>query len=446
MSIFAARQAIPNTEASVQEHSLNHPPDRTPKGSIAILHYSAPPIVGGVEHTIYHHARLLAGAGYQVQVIAGRGEAFHPQVAFHVLPEVDSRHPEVLLVKEELDRGQVTPQFHRLRDRLVDLLRPHLASADVLIAHNVFTLHKNLPLTAALHHLLIEEPPPHPRTLAWHHDLAWQSRQYKDEMHTGYPWDLLRQPWPGIIQVTVSEPRQKELAALYGIPPETVKVVPPGVDIPSFLRWTETTKRIVETYQLLDADIVLLLPARITRRKNIQLAVRTLAALRAQTGLDARLVVTGPPGPHNPANIAYLAELQALRHDLGLAEAAHFVYELGKEDQPLVPDEATMAVLYLLADALFFPSLGEGFGIPLLEAGLLRLPIFCSHIPPLQATGGEEVYYFTPHAEPADVAALIADKLLTSPAFRLRRRIVQQYRWESIVHDRVIPLIKEAMC
>ncbi|MGQ9493889.1 MAG: glycosyltransferase family 4 protein [Anaerolineae bacterium] len=440
MSIPSTHQATPQPEAPLQ--ALQHAPCNAPKRRITILHYSAPPIVGGVENTIYHHARLLAQTGYQVQVIAGRGEAFHPQVKFHLLPEMDSRYPQVLAIKGDLDRGLITAPFERLRDRLAELLHPYLTNTDVLIAHNLFTLHKNLPLTAALYRLLVEEPLPHPRTLAWHHDLAWQSRQYKHEMHTGYPWDLLRYPWPGVVQVTVSEPRRHEVAALYGIPPETVQVIPPGVDLPAFFRWTEMTQRIVEAYCLLDADMVLLLPARITRRKNIQLALRVLAALRAQTGLDARLVVTGPPGPHNPANVAYLAELQALRRNLGLVGATHFVYELGKESQPLIPDEETMVALYLLADALFFPSLGEGFGIPLLEAGLLRLPIFCSRIPPLQATGGNEVHYFSPSVEPADVAALIADKLLTDNVFRLRRRVLQQFRWENIVRDQVIPLIE----
>lgn len=54
---------------------------------IAIIHYAGPPVVGGVESTIYHHARLLGQAGYQVHVIAGCGEPFHPQVTFHHIPE-----------------------------------------------------------------------------------------------------------------------------------------------------------------------------------------------------------------------------------------------------------------------------------------------------------------------------------------------------------------------
>lgn len=409
--------------------------------TVAILHYSGPPTVGGVESTIYHHARLLAEAGYAIQVIAGRGETFHPQVTFQSLAELDSCHPEVLAVKGELDQGQVSQQFHRLRERILMSLRPCLAGADVLITHNVLTLHKNLPLTAALYTLLIEERSGPPRVLAWHHDLAWRRSQYAEEVYPGYPWQLLREPWPGVVHVTVSEPRRADVAELYGIPAEEVAVVPPGVDLAGFLSWTQVTGRIVASYRLLDADLVLLLPARITRRKNIELALRTLACLRQQTGLDARLLVTGPPGPHNPANITYLQHLLALRQELGLTQAAHLIYELGQADEPLVPDDATVVSLYLLADALLFPSVEEGFGMPLLEAGLLRLPIFCSRISPLQVTGGAEAHYFDAQAEPADVADLIARRLLAEPAFRLRRRVRQEFTWERIVQQRLIPLL-----
>jgi glycosyltransferase involved in cell wall biosynthesis len=413
--------------------------DRQPV--IAILHYSGPPVVGGVENTIYHHSRLLAGAGYAVQVIAGRGEPFLPDVTFQLLPELDSRHVEVLAVKEELDRGQVSSRFHDLSARIGATLRPYLAAADTLIAHNVFTLHKNLPLTAALHTLLVAEGCGPSTILAWHHDLAWRTPQYAAEVHAGYPWRLLREPWPGVEQVTVSEPRRADVAELYGIPAGDVRVVPPGVDLGTFLCWTRMTGRIVESCALLDADLILLLPVRVTRRKNIELALRTLLCLRQRTGLDVRLLVTGPPGPHNPSNAAYLQQLLALRQELGLGRAAHFVYELGQPGGPLVPDEATVVSLYLLADALFLPSLEEGFGMPLLEAGLVRLPVFCSRIPPLEATGGAEAHYFGAQAEPTEVADLIARQLLAEPALRLRRRIRQEFTWERIVQQRLIPLL-----
>ena len=59
--------------------------------NVALLHYSAPPIVGGVESVLGHHARLMAGAGHQVQIVAGRGEQTDPHIPFIHLPLADSR-------------------------------------------------------------------------------------------------------------------------------------------------------------------------------------------------------------------------------------------------------------------------------------------------------------------------------------------------------------------
>jgi hypothetical protein len=76
--------------------------------NVVILHYAAPPVVGGVEQTIYHHARHLADAGHVVRVIAGVGEPFDPRVQVTVAPEFGSRHPDALAVKAQLDCGEVT--------------------------------------------------------------------------------------------------------------------------------------------------------------------------------------------------------------------------------------------------------------------------------------------------------------------------------------------------
>ena len=335
--------------------------------NVAILHYAAPPVVGGVEQTIYYHALELTRAGHVVRILTGSGAEFDPRVPVTVVPEFGSRHSDVLAVKRQLDQGQVTPDFSALHDRLVSLLSDALAGVDALIAHNIFTLHKNLPLTAALYDYVTTQLPDHTTILAWHHDLAWDDPRYADDMHDGYPWDLLRTPWPRVTHVTVSTSQQDRLAALYGISPEQIAVVPPGVDLARFFRWTDVTQRLTGELGLLDADALFLLPARITRRKNVEMALRILAAFRAQTGLNARLIVTGPPGAHNPANAAYLQSLLELRRELRLEDTAHFLYELN-----VTPDDDTMANLYQWADALLFPSAKEGFGIPILEAGLAR--------------------------------------------------------------------------
>jgi glycosyltransferase involved in cell wall biosynthesis len=405
---------------------------------IAILHYAAPPVVGGVESTIDHHARELAAAGFAVDVIAGRGEAFHPGVRFHHVPEIDSRHPQVLEAGAALAAGSAEPVFETLRDRLVDRLAGLLAGVPVCIVHNALSLHKNLPLTAALH-LLNEAGDV--RFIAWCHDFAWLDALYTPNMHAGYPWDLLRTPWPGVRYVAVSEHRRRRLAKLFGLPEDEVTVVTPGVDAFEFLRLPSLVRALAERLDLFAADPLILLPARITRRKNIELAIRVTAALADRTPRPV-LLVTGPPGPHNPENVAYLESLKTLVRDLGVETRVHFLYEQGEPDRPLhLPDEA-IAGLYRLADLLLFPSLREGFGIPVLEAGLARLPVFAADIPPVRESAGEFAALFDSRSDPAAIAGEIAAFLAHDRRHALRKRVLGRFTWRRIVADDLIPLIE----
>lgn len=428
---------------------------------VALLHYASTPIVGGVELTMLRHAQLMIDAGYEVSIITGSGAQFDDRIPVQVVPEIGSRNADVLKVKQQLDAGQVTSDFEQLRNRILETLRSLLTDVDVLIAHNVFTLHKNLALTAALDELVSPSPDGSATSLryahsavvgrggwgvrkviAWHHDLAWTNELYRSQLHDGYPWNLLREAWPNVQNVTVSKSRQVELAKLYQIDPNSIEVIPPGVDPANFFRWTSLTRELVAKLDLLAADLILLLPARITQRKNIELGIRVLAELRKQTQLDARLIVSGPPGPHNPMNDAYLQSLLNLRRELKIDRAAHFLYECGQSDRLLIPDE-TLADLYTLADAVFFPSQQEGFGIPILEAGLARLPIFCADIPALRETGQADAHYFAPDADPIELAKLIGRELITNGAHRLQKRVRSEYFWQRIFADRIEPLLKK---
>src|SRR5689334_22787025 len=244
--------------------------------NVALLHYSAPPIVGGVESVLGHHARLMADAGHQVQIIAGRGIQTDPRIPFVHLPLADSRHPEVLAIKAELDAGHLPPKFARLTDSLTADFNEMLEDVDVLLAHNVCSLHKNLALTAAVRNLANYS---HVQIVLWHHDLAWTTPRYRAELHDGYPWELLRQAWPGVRQVTISEMRQQELVELFQINRDDISVIPNGVDVSSFHKLEEQTREFVKQKDLLRASPLLLLPVRITPRKNIELALRVCTNL-----------------------------------------------------------------------------------------------------------------------------------------------------------------------
>ncbi|MCB0212906.1 MAG: glycosyltransferase family 4 protein [Anaerolineae bacterium] len=408
---------------------------------IGIVHYAAPPVVGGVELTIFHHARILTQLGHKVTVVAGRGDAVQPGVVYKDEPLAGSRGEAVSRVTSALAAGEVPADFDALVQQTKTALLDHLGDCDVVIGHNFFTLHKNQLLTTAVYELTQQQQGP--PWVAWHHDFAWLRPQYESELYPHAPWTLLKEPWPGICHVTVSEAQKVDLARLYDIPLEQITVVSPGVDPIEFLRCNDKVAQLIQDWALFEADCVFLLPARITRRKNIELGLKWLAEVRALSGWDARLVITGPPGPHNPTNAAYLNDLLALRNELNVENAVHFVYQAKGPDQQLLLDDAELATLYQVADAMFFPSRQEGFGIPILEAGLVRLPIFATDLPPFRESAADKAMLFPLDTPPSQVAAAIYSALQNDRAFQLRRRMITQFTWLGIVKNTILPLLEQ---
>lgn len=407
---------------------------------VDLLHYAAPPVVGGVESVLERHARLMLADGCQVRILAGRGGEVNPRIPFISIPLVDSLHPDVLAAKALLDRGEIPPTFESLVDTLLNTIGELTAGSDVLIAHNVASLAKNLALTAALYRLSQEAR--QPKLILWQHDLAWTTPRYRMELHPGYPWDLLRTAWPEVLLVTVSEGRRAELVELLGIPKSQIQVIPNGVDYASLYKLEEKTTRFVRELNLLSAAPLLLLPVRLTPRKNIEFAVHVVAALM-KIHPKTMLVVTGPLGAHNPTNMQYFERLRSLRAELDLTGLVHFLAEL---DHDYLPDQV-IADFYRLADALIMPSREEGFGIPLIEAGFSGLPIFCSDIPPFRELGSPSnhnqplVNYFSLEDSPTQVASQIGDKLIESTVYQWRVRCRQEYTWEMIYRTRIGPLL-----
>ncbi|KXK15091.1 MAG: putative glycosyltransferase [Chloroflexi bacterium OLB14] len=400
---------------------------------ISILHYSVPPIVGGVESVIAHHARLISADGHEVNLIAARGEVLNENITLTKIPLADSRHERVSQVKAQLDNGEVTKDFDTLRAEIINELQIALQGTDILIAHNVCSLNKNLALTAALHELHLQQKLP--KLILWHHDLAWTTPRYLPELHEGYPWDLLRTDWGNTTHVVVSELRKQELTGLMKLNSQSIHVIPNGVDATRFYKLELLTQKLIQQMRLLDNAPILLLPVRVTPRKNIELALRTLFELKKEYP-QAALVVTGPLGPHNSDNIKYFEMLKQLRTELNLEDAAHFLAELVDS---FLPDEV-IADFYRVADALFFPSREEGFGIPLIEAAYSHLPAFCADIPPLRELGLGDVNYFLPDEKPSVVANLIANYFKTSTTAKLSMRVRLNFRWEAIYRRYIAPI------
>lgn len=98
---------------------------------------------------------------------------------------------------------------------------------------------------------------------------------------------------------------------------------------------------------------------------------------------------------------------------------------------------------YLIADLLFIPSLHEGFGIPLLEAGMLKVPIICSDIPSFKEIGKENVQYFSLTDSPDEIADKILAFISKLNSHRMFHHIIQNYMWDNIYHKMLLPLLEK---
>jgi glycosyltransferase involved in cell wall biosynthesis len=384
---------------------------------------------------------VFAEAGYPVTVIAGRGEesALPPGADFVLIPEMDSQHPQALKVYSLLEQGELPHDFDDMVHRLTETLAPILGRFDNVIVHNVLTMHFNLPLTASLHSLVDAGVIQH--CIAWCHDFSWTTPDFRPMMQPGYPWDLLRTYRPDMTYVVVSQDRQRTLATLLDCPLEQIRVIYNGVDPKVLLGLSPEGQALVSRLNLLESDLVLLMPVRVTKAKNIEYALHVVAALKAR-GYRPKLILTGPPDPHDEQSMVYFQSLQELRKELDAEQEMRFVFESGPDpNEPFTIEAEVVGDLLRVSDAIFMPSHEEGFGMPVLEAGLVGVPVVCTDIPAAEEIGGEGVILFDADKDPVHVAELILAWIERSPAHRLRRRTRQNYTWRAIFQRDIKPLL-----
>jgi glycosyltransferase involved in cell wall biosynthesis len=410
---------------------------------IGILHYSVAPIVGGVENVIQAHAKVLLEMRYAVTLIAGEGsqDALPSGGAFIRIPEMSTNNPEIVNANKVLAQGGVPANFEATVSNLQNSLRPVLRIMDHVIIHNIFTKHFNLALTVALLRLFDQGAINH--CIAWCHDISWTSSHSRQEVFPGYPWDLMRTYHPQITYVTVSERRQHELAELFKCQTENIQVVYNGVDPKELLGLSTEASDLIEQLGLWDADLNLLMPVRITEAKNIELGIQVVAALKRRN-IQTRLIVTGPPDPHDQKGMAYYQSLQTMRQELDVIQEMRFVFESGPQpERPYFVDMRLVGDLFRVCDALFMPSHREGFGMPVLEAGLARLPVFSTETPAAEEVGKQDVIIFPADASAQQIADLILDWTEYNQVYRLHRRVRKNYTWRGIFHRKIHPLLDE---
>ena len=405
--------------------------------NIALLHYSCPPVVGGVEEIIRQQASLFYRYHHPVKVLAGMGDHFQEGIEFDFNPLFSSQNSEIKkLQKNPLQNER---QLSLITDEIVSSLKQSLQEFEVLIAHNVLSMPYNLPLTRALHRLADQNVI---SVINWNHDSPFFYNNYPPELNSE-PFQILKKYNPNIHYVTISESRAQEFRKLYNTANDDITVIPNGIDPIRFFRLDPQTVRLIREQDLFRADLIMVQPSRLHPRKNIELSIKVLHALH-QRGQNAKLLLTGAHDPHERKALQYQKKLVRLAEQLNVLQHLIMVADYKfKSGGKLPASRVIMHDLYLISDVLFMPSKIEGFGIPLLEAGMIKLPIVCSDIPPFRSIAHNEAVFFNLKEKPEQIAQRVLHVVQAYQPARWFRKVMNHYVWDNIYHNVLKPFFKK---
>ncbi len=249
----------------------------------------------------------------------------------------------------------------------------------------------------------------HPRrSVVTIHDLGYH---YYPEAHTVFQniylrWSTRYNARAATRVVADSEATKRDLTHYYRIPEERIRVVYPGRD-ESLVPIVEpgAHARVRACYGL--SDPYLLYVGTLHPRKNLVRLVQAFAIfLRSSLSPNLQLVLAGQKG------WLYDEVLTQVRK-LGLTERVVLT--------GYVPD-ADLPVLLSGALAFVFPSLYEGFGLPMLEAMACETPVVCSNVSSLPEVAGEAALL----VDPLDTESLVnaIGQIVTDEG--LRRTLVER--------------------
>ncbi|MBW1730649.1 MAG: glycosyltransferase family 4 protein [Deltaproteobacteria bacterium] len=401
---------------------------------IGILHYSCPPVVGGVEELLKQHAYSLNRLGHQVSILAGMGDVFAEEFPVRIEPVLGSKHPQVLKAHEEANKGSFKP-LKRLTERILRILEGWSENLDVIVAHNVLQMPFNLPFTLALRRFAAAQNAV--AVVSWAHDSPY-FQENVSEILEQYPWNVLRRPHPAIHYVTISESRRE----LFWTHDSKIhwEVIPNGIDPVTFFYLDPRSVKLAEELNLFARDLVIVQPSRITPRKNLELSIHIVRGIKL-LGYNVLFVLTGAYDPHEARAISYYRRLRYWINELNLKDNIAILAEYRFKDRTkLVPDRIFIRDMYLMADLLLMTSKDEGFGLPLLEAGMIKLPIACSDIPPFKEIG-EEVCFFRPTDPPLFTAGRIIEYLSRTNTHKMFRKVMRQYILDTVCKNTLVPYL-----
>lgn len=367
---------------------------------------------------------VLERMGHKVFYCAGQLEPNGPPgllVPEMMFLEEDNQYLHKRAFKLDTDRLDRLDLHNRI-ERASAHLRGHIEAfmrfykIDLLISQNAQSLPVNLPLGVALHDLLRDRNVP---TIGHHHDFYWERERFKKNRVQEFLNDLYPPDLPSMRHVVINSLMQEVLLERKGMESTVIPNVfdfanpPPGID--------EYNADFRERIGLSKADVLILQPTRIVRRKAIQRAVRLVELLGDKR---YKLVITGSSGDEG---YAYEGMLRSKIKDAGIE--ALFIRDILDDTRSIVNGQKRYALwdAYAHADFITYPSEYEGFGNAFIETMYFRKPLLVNrytiYVSDIAPTGVEAIEINTRVTQ--ETADAVHD-LLNDPA-RVKQMVDHNY-------------------
>jgi len=216
--------------------------------------------------------------------------------------------------------------------------------------------------------------------------------------------------------VAVSECTKKDIVENYNIHPDKIAVVYQGC-FPIFKEpATDLMKEEVKNKYNLPANYLLSLGS-IEERKNIMLVVKALKQIP-----DIHFVAIGK-------RKEYSQRVQQYANENGLADRVHLLSNVPLTDLPAILQSAKIFI---------YPSLYEGFGIPIIEAMNSGVPVIAATGSCLEESGGPDTIYIDPNDEnelAEQIKRLLADDALRHKMSAAGRNYVKRFSDENCTRN-----------
>lgn len=198
--------------------------------------------------------------------------------------------------------------------------------------------------------------------------------------------------------ITISESARKDIVDHLKVPKEKIKIIYPGIDFEKYSREIEENKlrKIRGKYKLPKKYILYL--GTIEPRKNIVRIINSFLEYRNLTKSDIKLVIAGGKG------WKYEKIMKLVDQNKQNIILTGYI-----EEEDKIP-------LYKMAEIFVFPSLYEGFGMPVLEAMACGVPVVTSNVSSLPEVAGKAAILVNPLKEEEMTDAY--NKILSNEEFR----------------------------